>query len=107
MNGMSKAPSIGACIPAFNEERATAGVVLQAQKYADEVVACDEGSGDLTGEIAEGLRAVVLRHERNMGYGASLQSLFAEALRLGADVVVTLDGPHNQAEKGLSFYAGY
>jgi hypothetical protein len=46
---------------------------------------------ELTCEIAEGLGAFVLRHERNMGYGTSLRSLFAEALQLGADVVVTLD----------------
>ena len=56
--------------------------------------------GDLTGEIAGGLGAVVVGHERNMGYGASLRSLFTEALGLGADVVVTLDGDgqHDPAE---------
>ena len=53
---------------------------------------CDDGSGDLTGEIAGGLGAVVVRHERNRGYGAALRSSFKEALGLGADVVVTLDG---------------
>jgi len=60
-------------------------------RYVDRVVVCDDGSRDLTGEIAGGLGAVVVRHDRNMGYGASLRGLFAEALRLVADVVVTMD----------------
>ena len=47
---------------------------------------------DLTGDIAEAMGATLVRHDRNMGYGASLRSLFSEALGLGADVVVTLDG---------------
>ena len=33
----------------------------------DRVVVCDDGSGGLTGEIAGGLGAVVVRHERNRG----------------------------------------
>jgi glycosyltransferase involved in cell wall biosynthesis len=53
---------------------------------------CDDGSGDLTGEIASRLGATVVQHERNLGYGAALRSLFQKALQLEADVVVTLDG---------------
>ena len=57
-----------ACIPAFNEEGTIARVVLMAERYVDRVVVCDDGSGDLTGEIAGGLGAVVIRHGRNLGY---------------------------------------
>jgi len=69
-------------------------------KYVDKVVVCDDGSSDMTGEIAEQLGAEVLRHERNMGYGGSLCSLFNRARELGADVMVILDGDgqHNPAE---------
>ena len=81
-----------ACIPAYDEERTIGGVVVRTMRFVDRVVVCDDGSGDLTGEIAGGLGAAVVRHKRNRGYGASLRSLFAEALRLGADVVVTMDG---------------
>lgn len=58
-------PFVVACIPAYNEEKTIAGVVVQALKFVDRVVVCDDGSRDLTGEIAEGLGAVVMRHERN------------------------------------------
>jgi glycosyltransferase involved in cell wall biosynthesis len=89
-----------ACIPALNEEKNIGGVIVRALKCVDRVVVCDDGSSDLTGDIARGLGAVVVRHERNMGYGAALKSSFQEALRLGADIVVTLDGDgqHNPVE---------
>jgi glycosyltransferase involved in cell wall biosynthesis len=87
-------------VPAFNEERTIAKVVLGAQKYADRVLVCDDGSTDMTGEIAEKLGAEVIRHGRNLGYGAAIGSLFRRARELGADVLVTLDGDgqHNPAE---------
>ena len=62
-------PFIVAGIPAYNEERNIGRVVLLTRKYVDRVVVCDDGSGDLTGDIAEALGAVVVRHERNMVYG--------------------------------------
>jgi len=93
-------PLIVVGVPAFNEERTIARVVLEAQKYAGRVVVCDDGSTDLTAEIAERLGAVVVRHGRNLGYGAAVQSLFRRARELGADVLVTLDadGQHFPGE---------
>ena len=93
-------PLVVAGIPAFNEEKTIAQVVLGAQKHADVVVVCDDGSTDLTGEIAGRLGAVVIRHDKNLGYGAALQSLFKWVRESKADVLVTLDsdGQHNPAE---------
>jgi glycosyltransferase involved in cell wall biosynthesis len=93
-------PSVVVGIPAFNEEKTIARVVLEAQKYADKVVVCDDGSSDLTGTIAARLGAEVVKHERNMGYGAAIQSLFNRARELNADILVTLDGDgqHDPAE---------
>jgi glycosyltransferase involved in cell wall biosynthesis len=91
---------IVAGIPAFNEEKTIAKVVLSAQKYANIVVVCDDGSSDLTGPIAERMGAIVVKHEKNSGYGAALQSLFKRARELKADVLVTLDsdGQHDPSE---------
>ena len=93
-------PLVVVGVPAFNEEKTIARVVLEAQKHADVVVVCDDGSEDLTAAIAERLGADVVRHERNLGYGAALQSLFKRAFELDADVLVTLDGDgqHDAAE---------
>jgi len=93
-------PLVVVGIPAFNEEKTIGRVVLEAQKYADRVVVCDDGSVDFTGEIAERLGAEVVRHERNLGYGAAIQTLFRRARQLNADVLVTLDadGQHDPRE---------
>ncbi len=85
-------PFVVVGIPAFNEESTIAKVIVGAQKYADKIVVCDDGSSDLTFEIAKRLGADVIRHEYNSGYGAAIQSLFKRAKALNADVLVTLDG---------------
>lgn len=85
-------PLIIAAIPAYNEEKTIAKVVLLAQKYVDKVVVCDDGSTDMTAKIAERLGAEVIRHEKNIGYGAAVQSLFRRARELGANVTITFDG---------------
>jgi len=84
-------PKVVTCIPAFNEERTIARVILEAQKYSDLVIVCDDGSRDLTGEIAKRLGAIVIRHKRNKGYGAALRSLFKKALEYQPEVIITLD----------------
>ncbi len=91
---------IVAAIPAHNEEKTIARVVLGAQRYADKVLVCDDGSQDLTAEIAERLGAEVIRHGRRFGYGAAVRSLFKRGRELEAEVVVTIDadGQHNPEE---------
>ena len=80
----------GSC--AFNEERYVASVLVRLRECVDRVIVCDDGSVDLTGDIAEAIGAVVVRHERNLGYGAALRSLFRAAVEMDVDVAVTLDG---------------
>lgn len=88
---MSK-PVIAACIPAYNEEKMIGSVIVRALKHVDFVVVCDDGSNDLTADIAEGLGASVVKHERNLGKGAALQTAFQVAKKVNPDVVVMLDG---------------
>ncbi len=86
-----------ALIPAYNEESRIAPVILKARKHVDLVIVCDDGSSDMTSEVAKDLGAVVVKHPKNMGYGAALRTLFLEALRRNVDVAVTLDadGQHD------------
>ncbi len=81
-----------ASIPAFNEEKSIAKMILETQKHVDRVVVCDDGSTDLTAEIAERLGAEVVKHDRNLGYGTAVQTLFRRAKEMQADVMVTIDG---------------
>jgi glycosyltransferase involved in cell wall biosynthesis len=98
--GHKRKPLVVATIPAYNVERTIAKVVVQARKFVDKVVVCDDGSTDMTAEIAEHLGADVVKHKKNLGYGAAVQSLFKRARELNADVMVTLDGDgqHNPLE---------
>jgi glycosyltransferase involved in cell wall biosynthesis len=91
---------IVAAIPAFNEEKNIAKVILLAKRYVDKVIVCDDGSTDMTAAISESLGARVARHERNLGYGAALSTLFGEARRENADIAVTLDadGQHDPSD---------
>jgi len=93
-------PFVVVGIPAFNEESPIAQIIVKAQMFADAVVVCDDGSEDLTAEIAMRLGADVIKHKRNMGYGAALRSLFNRAQELNSDVLVTLDadGQHDPSE---------
>lgn len=85
------------CIPAFNEQNALAPVVLGALRFSEVVLVCDDGSTDMTAELARRLGARVILHQTNLGKGAALQSLMSEAKKIGSSAVVTIDadGQHS------------
>lgn len=89
-----------ACIPAYNEEKSIAKVLVKTKKNVDYIITCDDGSSDYTKEIAECLGNQILNHEMKLGYGRSLIDLFREALKHKFKVVVTLDadGQHDPDE---------
>ena len=78
-------------IPAFNEEKNIARIIVKLQKIADTIVVCNDGSTDNTGEIAEKMGAIVINHPKNLGYGAGIRSIFLKAKELNSDVLVTFD----------------
>tara|TARA_Y100000590_G_scaffold351098_1_gene403223 strand:+ start:2200 stop:3087 length:888 start_codon:yes stop_codon:yes gene_type:complete len=78
-------------IPAYNEEKNIAGIITKLKKYTNDIIVCDDGSDDLTKEIAEGLGATVISHKTNKGYGAAINSLFLKAKELKTEVLVTFD----------------
>lgn len=79
-------------IPAFNEERFIASVVLQALPFAHHVIVVDDGSTDRTGKLAETAGAIVVHQPSNAGKGAALMAGFAKAMTLEPSVLVCLDG---------------
>ena len=87
-------------MPAYNEAKYIGSVVLQARKYADEVIVVDDGSADATSSIARLAGATVVRHERNRGYGSTIRTLLDEAKKRDADILVVLDADsqHNPDE---------
>ena len=85
---------------AYNEEKNIASLIAQLQKFPYSIIVCNDGSSDMTGEIAERMGAIVINHKRNLGFGAALRSIFERANELNADVLVTMDadGQHNPQE---------
>ena len=84
-------------IPAFNEEKNIAAIIVKLKKIADNVIVCNDGSTDATGIIAEELGAIVINHTKNQGYGAGIRSIFLKSKEIESDVLVTLDsdGQHD------------
>jgi glycosyltransferase involved in cell wall biosynthesis len=97
---ISPNPMIIVAIPAYNEEVAIGSIILKARKHASRVIVIDDGSADNTAEIAKLAGALVISHRHNEGKGAGIRDAFAFAKRLGADILVLIDGDgqHNPGE---------
>ena len=92
---MYKGKNVAVVMPAYNAaktiERSFAEVC--EQNVADTVVIVDDCSRDETVAVAGGLshpgvKVVVHRHDRNMGYGGNQKSCYRLALESVADIVV-------------------
>tara|TARA_Y100000588_G_scaffold258995_1_gene273666 strand:- start:9497 stop:10378 length:882 start_codon:yes stop_codon:yes gene_type:complete len=78
-------------IPAFNEEKNIASIITKLMNITDSIIVCNDGSSDLTSEIAEKMGVMVINHEKNLGYGAAIRSIFLKAKELDGDILVTFD----------------
>jgi len=79
-------------IPAYNEEKNIAKIIVKLKKIADKIIVCNDGSTDLTSEIAENLGAIVINHTKNRGYGSGIKSILEKSKEIGSEVLVTFDG---------------
>lgn len=108
MTAPARLPGLTVFLPSHNEEgnveRVVKGFLAELPRVAEkfEVVVVDDGSRDLTGEIADRLaaedrRVVVIHHEKNLGYGGAVNS----GLRSGTQPYLLLadgDGQFDPAE---------
>ena len=78
-------------IPAYNEEKNIAKIIVKLKKTVDQIIVCDDGSTDSTSAIAESLGATVVKHAKNSGYGMAIRSIFLKSREINADILVTLD----------------
>ena len=78
-------------IPAYNEEKNIASMILKLKESADKIIVCNDGSTDLTGKISEELNVITIHHKENLGYGAAIRSIFLKAKELDGDILVTFD----------------
>ena len=78
-------------IPAYNEEKNIAKIIVELKKVAEQIIVCDDGSTDSTSIIAESLGAIVIKHPKNSGYGSAIRSIFLKAREINSKVLVTID----------------
>jgi len=78
-------------MPAYNEEGNIENIVNKLKKKYDSILVCDDGSTDATNEILKRLDVNVIEHEKNLGYGAAINSIFKESVNIDSDILVTFD----------------
>ena len=79
-------------IPVYNEEAHLEPVLAEVLRFADDILVVDDGSTDRTPDLLRAFPTVrVVRHEKNRGYGAGLDSAFRYTVANGFDGLVTID----------------
>jgi len=88
-------------LPAYQAEKTLEMTYREIPRdVVDEVIVVDDHSSDRTVEVAKRLGiGHIIVHDRNRGYGANQKTCYAEALRLGADVVVMLHPDYQYAPR--------
>ena len=88
-------------IPVYNEVRHISQVLHEVRKYADDILAVNDGSSDGSADVLHQEKGLhLIHHKKNLGYGAALRSAFGFAQAHDYDVLVTMDsdGQH-EAER--------
>jgi hypothetical protein len=91
-------------VPAYNEEGSVGKVVEEVHTHLSqvEVLVVNDGSTDLTSEIAKSKGAIVLDLPFNLGIGGTMQAGYQYAYEKGYDIAIQVDGDgqHNPKEIG-------
>ena len=78
-------------LPAYNEEKNIAKILVQLMNKGYQIIVCNDGSNDSTGLIAKKMGVTVIEHEKNLGYGAAIRSIFQKSKEMNYDILVTFD----------------
>jgi glycosyltransferase involved in cell wall biosynthesis len=100
---IGKTPRVSVILPAFNESLTIGDVISNLIRSLDqiglpyEIIVVDDGSADLTGEMAKEVGAKVISLSSNHGKGYALRKGLTEA---SGNIIVTMDadGVHDSSE---------
>jgi glycosyltransferase involved in cell wall biosynthesis len=82
-------------MPAYNAEKTLEATIAGLPTVYDDIILCDDASGDKTYDLAQRLGINSVRHPQNRGYGGNQKTLFRNALLSNADIIVMVH-PDNQ-----------
>lgn len=93
-------------IPAFNEATVIADVIKSLPHKITGIndiipIVIDDGSTDDTFEVAKNNTLLVIKHIINLGVGAATTTGFEVAKKIGADIVITIDGDGQHHSKDI------
>lgn len=88
---------IAVVIPAYRTEREIQRVLKGIPAFVRRIIVVDDASPDSGADLVAAAakrdkRISLIRHEKNQGVGGAMVTGFKEALELGADIVVKVDG---------------
>ncbi|OHB17591.1 MAG: hypothetical protein A2749_00950 [Parcubacteria group bacterium RIFCSPHIGHO2_01_FULL_45_26] len=76
-------------LPAYHAVKTLSRTISAIPRdWVDDIVLVDDASGDGTAELSRSLGIKTFVHQANRGYGGNQKTCYAEALRLGADIIV-------------------
>lgn len=106
--GSTDQPKVIVVMPAYNAALTVEKTFRDIPEgTVDEVILVDDCSKDDTVAIAESLGIVVIRHEKNTGYGGNQKTCYDEALRRGADIVVMVHPDWQYDSRLVPFFTGF
>ncbi|HDZ86096.1 MAG TPA: glycosyltransferase, partial [Actinobacteria bacterium] len=83
-----------AVIPTFNEENKIVSTIEALESLAEitEIIVADDDSSDRTVEKALETKASVIKHDKNIGKGESLNAVLKKLDKTACDGVILADG---------------
>jgi glycosyltransferase involved in cell wall biosynthesis len=98
---MYKNKKVVVVMPAYNAAKTLEATVSEVPiGLVDEMILCDDASGDDTALLAKSLGVQhVIIHSNNTGYGGNQKSLYNKALEINADIVIMLHPDYQYTPK--------
>ncbi|MBQ3943739.1 MAG: glycosyltransferase family 2 protein [Elusimicrobia bacterium] len=103
----NKKSKIVIVMPAYNAAQTLQKTINSIPKNSyDEILLVDDDSKDDTVKIAKELGLKVIKHNKNLGYGANQKTCYKTALEMSADIIVMVHPDYQYDPRLVPFLVG-
>lgn len=100
-------PKVIVVLPAYNAAKTLAQTVADIPRHlVSEIILVDDASSDTTVDLARRLGLTVVKHAKNLGYGANQKTCYKVALSHGAGIVIMLHPDYQYDPKLIKYFVG-